>query len=94
MPGRLGNQTGRPRGFAGLAAYIKERTNDGRRLADFAIDLLDGKLIDGETVYPAKEPGGEPTVIRYQQTPPPRQGSRPRSGSRTAAGVRRLRSWP
>jgi hypothetical protein len=71
----------------------KERTY-GRGLADFTIDLLDGKLIDGETVYPAKEPGGEPTVIRYQQTPPPRQGSRPRSGSRTAAGVRRLRSWP
>jgi hypothetical protein len=72
MPGRSGNQTGRPRGFTGLAAYIKERTNDGRRLVDFALEILDGKPIDMEMVLQSKEPGGRPSVIHCRQTPPPR----------------------
>jgi hypothetical protein len=32
---------------------------------------MEGQIIDCEVVYPPKEPGGQPAVIRYQQTPAP-----------------------
>ena len=40
VPGKSGNPTGRPKGFA---AFIREQTNDGEELAKFAIDILRGK---------------------------------------------------
>jgi hypothetical protein len=69
MPGISGNPGGRPRG---LASYVQGKTRDGQTLVDFAVDLVEGKLIDCEIVYPPKETGCQPTVIRYQQTPPAR----------------------
>lgn len=42
--GKSGNPGGRPRGWAGLASYIQERTNDGRTLIDYALEVwLDEK---------------------------------------------------
>jgi hypothetical protein len=69
MPGVSGNAGGRPRGLASLA---RERTRDGALLIEFAVEILQGKPIDMEMVFPAKETGGQPTIVRYQQTPPPR----------------------
>jgi Family of unknown function (DUF5681) len=37
--GQSGNPGGRPRGWAGLASYIQERTNDGRALIDYALEV-------------------------------------------------------
>jgi len=39
-PGRSGNPAGRPPGRAGLAAYLREKTSDGRDLADKALSLV------------------------------------------------------
>ncbi len=42
--GKSGNPGGRPKGWAGLASYIQERTNDGRALIDYAMEVwLDAK---------------------------------------------------
>lgn len=38
--GLSGNPRGRPKGSAGLAAYIRQRTREGRDLADTVIDVL------------------------------------------------------
>ena len=39
MPGQVANPGGRPKG---LAAYIRERTHDGRDLVDFVVDVFQG----------------------------------------------------
>ena len=39
-PGTSGNGHGRPKGFAGLARAIRERTCDGEALLDFALKVL------------------------------------------------------
>ena len=43
QPGQSGNLSGRPKGSAGLAAYISERTLEGRALADFYFEIFEGK---------------------------------------------------
>ncbi len=48
-PGQSGNPRGRPSGARGLARYIREHTDDGRKLADFllrVVDCEDGKVGD------------------------------------------------
>ena len=42
-PGQSGNPGGRPKGFAGLAAVIRKKTNDGEELVDFALGVLRNK---------------------------------------------------
>ncbi len=45
MPGQSGNPGGRPRG---LAALVREQTNDGKELVDLMLSILRGELvIDG-----------------------------------------------
>lgn len=39
-PGHSGNPGGRPKG---LAAYIREQTQDGKELVDFLLDVMRGK---------------------------------------------------
>jgi hypothetical protein len=67
--GVSGNPSGRPRGFAGLA---RERTLDGELLIDFAVDLVKGTPVETQMIWPAKEEGGQPTIIRYKITPNPK----------------------
>ena len=69
MPGKSGNPNGRPRGFG---SYIQQRSRDGKLLADFAFDLVEGKPIKTEMIFPAKEEGKPPTVVSYETTPPAR----------------------
>lgn len=40
QPGQSGNPSGRPKGFAGL---IREQTQEGAELVDFALAVLRGK---------------------------------------------------
>lgn len=40
-PGQSGNPGGRPKGAAGLAALIRDLTNDGRKLVDVAMKIVD-----------------------------------------------------
>jgi hypothetical protein len=68
-PGISGNPSGRPRGLAGLA---RERSLDGKLLIDFAVDLVKGTPVETEVIWPAKEEGGQPTIVRYKITPNPK----------------------
>ena len=45
--GVSGNPSGRPKGASGLASYIKARTDDGREIADFMMDVMRGDKIEG-----------------------------------------------
>ena len=49
LKGVSGNKAGRPKGFAGLAAMIREETSDGRELVDFAVKVFRGNS------YPVRE---------------------------------------
>ena len=40
--GKSGNPSGRPKGFAGLAKMIREQTNDGEELMNFALEVFRG----------------------------------------------------
>jgi hypothetical protein len=40
MPGQSGNRSGRPKGFAGVAAKIMQATGDGDELISFALGVL------------------------------------------------------
>jgi hypothetical protein len=40
VPGQSGNPSGRPKGFS---TFIRDQTNDGQELAQFALDILRGK---------------------------------------------------
>ena len=42
-PGTSGNLAGRPKGNAGLAAYIKDRTRSGVEIAEFVMDVMRGR---------------------------------------------------
>jgi len=42
-PGQSGNPSGKPKGIIGLAAYIREHTNQGRDLVDFMLEVIKGE---------------------------------------------------
>ena len=41
-PGQSGNPSGKPRGLIGLARYIREHTQDGKKLVDFMLEVIEG----------------------------------------------------
>jgi hypothetical protein len=43
-PGQSGNPSGRPRGGAGLARFIREQTGDFRQLAEIALSIASNPL--------------------------------------------------
>lgn len=43
QPGKSGNPSGRPKGSQGLAARIRERTQDGKVILDYLMSVLTGK---------------------------------------------------
>ena len=41
--GKSGNPSGRPKGSKGFAAYIRERTHEGKLIVDFWMNLMQAK---------------------------------------------------
>jgi hypothetical protein len=61
-PGRSGNPGGRPKGQAGLSAYIKRQTRDGKEIVHFFLDVMRGvqrvEVEEGReavVLFPSKE---------------------------------------
>jgi hypothetical protein len=51
---------------------VRERCLDGELLVDFAVGLVKGTPIEIEMIWPAKEEGAQPTIVRYKITPNPK----------------------
>jgi hypothetical protein len=69
QPGQTGNPGGRPKG---LAALVRERTDSGRTLVEFMINVLDGVPFPMVKRVPQKDAAGKVTGYRevhFEGTP-------------------------
>lgn len=60
VKGQSGNLKGRPPGYAGLARYIREQTNEGKELVELHLKVLRAQAI---TIKAPKDSGEEDRVM-------------------------------